>query len=97
MPKKPEQKIEDAVCDWCDEIGIGHRKMEWVNRKGAPDRFFVYGDKIRVIEFKAPGKKPKGFQALEHEWFADHGYIVPVFDNVDKAIEYLTEEFLDAA
>lgn len=45
-----ERAIEKKVCDYAKKTGWLHRKLQWVGRNGAPDRFFAH-------EGKAPTKR----------------------------------------
>ena len=61
-----EAKIEKAVCDYAESLGLEHRKLKWDGRRDAPDRIF-WGPGVPpfFIEFKAPGEEPRKGQIRE--------------------------------
>ena len=79
-----ERLIEKKVCDWAKKDGWLVRKLSWVGRHGAPDRFFARAGRIVFIEFKQAGKKPTDHQAREIENLRDQGCEVYVCDDVEE-------------
>lgn len=89
MRRVLESSIELAVVAWAESNGFLSRKMQYVGRRGCPDRLFVgYGQSI-WMEFKRPGGRPDPLQAREHLRFEDAGVTVHVIDNVEEGIEVL--------
>lgn len=78
----PEDVIETAVCNFAEADGWLVRKMRWIGRRGAADRFFVKGGRVVLIEFKAPGKEPNTLQDREIKRFQKAGAEVHVVDSV---------------
>ena len=62
-----EDQIEIEVVNKAERAGYEVRKVQWIGRRGAMDRVFFGHGKCIWIEFKAPGKEPKGQQAREVE------------------------------
>lgn len=60
-----ESPIEDWVCQKAEDAGWLVRKLRWVGRRSACDRFFAKDGRIVLIEFKRPGKEPNETQERE--------------------------------
>ena len=93
-----ERDIEKHLVRRVKELGGEVRKVQWIGRRGAPDRLVMvpHGPrggrnssiKTFFVELKAPGKKPEPHQAREHRRMRDMGQNVVVIDSVD-AVEAL--------
>ena len=88
-----ESQIEKYLVAQVKALGGECRKVKWIGRCNAPDRFVMHTDGwIRYtiwIELKAPGKKPTSGQLREHERMRGMGQRVEVidsFEGVDKLI-----------
>lgn len=80
-----ESHIERTVCKIAEAAGFMQRKISYVNRNGAPDRFFFGpGGRFIAVEFKAPGKKPEPHQEREIERLRSLGFEVYVIDSIDN-------------
>lgn len=77
-----ESEIEIPCCRMAEEHGWLRRKLQWVGRRDAPDDLFARDGEIVLVEFKAPGEKPRETQIREHKRFAAVGVKVHVIDNV---------------
>ena len=80
-----ESKIEAYLVRRVRELGGEIRKVSWVGRRGAPDRFVMMpGAKANFwAELKAPGKKAEPHQEREHNRLVAYGEIVHVIDSMD--------------
>lgn len=79
-----ESYIEKKVIAAAEAAGFMQRKVAYVNRAGAPDRWlFGPGGRLIIIEFKAEGKKPEPHQEREIKRLRDLGFEVHVIDNVE--------------
>lgn len=78
-----EKYIEESVCAFARQNGWFTRKLEWVGRHGAPDRFCAKGGKVFFIEFKAPGKTPTANQEREIAAMRAVGITVHVIDDIE--------------
>ena len=79
-----ESQIEDYLYKQTLAFGGVIRKVQWVGRRGAPDRVVMLpGGKLLWIELKAPGKKPEPHQVREHERMARVGQIVQIIDSME--------------
>jgi hypothetical protein len=84
-----EYMVENTVCNRAREAGWITRKLQWVGRKGAPDRFFLKAGRIVLIEFKDRGKQPSVIQLREIERFKEAGAEVYVIDTVRDGLGVL--------
>lgn len=89
-PVERESDIEEIVAAWAENNGWVVRKMKYIGRRGAADRFFFGYGQIVMIEFKRPGdgRLSEG-QVQEHRRLAKVGCPVHVFDTTDGAIAFL--------
>lgn len=92
-----ESEIEDYLIKRVKELGGEVRKLKWIGRVGAPDRFVGVFGKNFIIELKATGKKPRAYQWREILFLRDCGMVVWVADSIAAIDEILsiTNEWLD--
>ncbi len=89
-----ESVIEKHLVQRVKALGGEVRKVQWVGRRGAPDRLVMLprrdGDEHTTtwVELKAPGVKPEPHQLREHERMRAMGQRVVVIDSI-KAVEEL--------
>lgn len=76
-----ESPIEEWVCDRAEAAGWLVRKVKWIGRRNAPDRFFAKGGRVVLIEFKRPGGSPRGGQGREIDALTAAGVEVHAVDN----------------
>lgn len=62
-----ESLVEKTVCNRAEKQGWYVRKVQWVGRRGAPDRLFIKDGRHVWIEFKDYGKDARANQESEHE------------------------------
>lgn len=73
-----ESTIEDYGNELAKQHGYFYRKLKWIGRKSAPDRFYSRDDTGPfLVEYKKPGESPTEIQQREHERLRQHG--TPVF------------------
>jgi len=78
-----ESDVEKYLVKRVKELGGEIRKVKWVGRRGAPDRFvMVYGLNF-FVELKAPGEKPRPEQVREIELLKTREVGVYVLDSID--------------
>lgn len=78
-----ESYIEKQVIRAAEAAGFMQRKVSYINRRGAPDRWlFGPGGRLIIIEFKREGEKPDPHQDREIKRLRDLGFEVHVIDNV---------------
>jgi hypothetical protein len=78
-----ERAIEAAVCRYAKSRGWQSIKLNGPGDRGQPDRlFFAAGGRVKFVEFKAPGKKPRRLQELFLRRLARCDFDCFVIDNV---------------
>ncbi len=90
-----ESEIEKYLVRRAKELGGEVRKVQWIGRRGAPDRLVMLPYERVVfntaiwIELKAPGEKTKPHQAREHKRMRAMGQRVEVVDSFERVEEVL--------
>lgn len=94
-----ERDIERHLVNRVKELGGEVRKVEWIGRRGAPDRLVMLPPKIIIngvgfplsvwVELKAPGVEPESYQLREHERMRRLGQVVVVIDSIEGVEELL--------
>lgn len=87
-----ERDIERHLTKRVKELGGEVRKVEWVGRRGAPDRLVMLPCKFAPmsinsrtiwVELKAPGVEPESYQLREHARMRALGQTVVVIDSIE--------------
>lgn len=91
-----ESQIEKHLVKRVKELGGEVRKVQWIGRRGAPDRLvmlpkgtptmqFGWANQPATIwvELKAPGVRPEAHQLREHERMRKMGQRVVVIDSIE--------------
>lgn len=90
-----ERDIEKHLVKRVKELGGEVRKVQWIGRRGAPDRLVmlplredgVYWRNLDAttvwVELKAPGVAPEPYQVREHERMRKLGQRVEVIDSIE--------------
>lgn len=76
-----ERDVEAYLKKAVELAGGEVRKVQWIGRRGAPDRVVMMRGQTWWLELKAPGKKPEPHQAREHERLRKMGQTVLVIDS----------------
>jgi hypothetical protein len=94
-----ERDIEAHLVKRVKELGGEVRKVQWLGRRGAPDRLVMMPAHSRSgpwsacptvwVELKAPGKKAEPHQLREHKRMAAMGQRVVVIDSIEGVDEVL--------
>lgn len=79
----PEGKIEKALCDRIKALGGEVRKVQWIGRRGAPDRLVLLPGRHVFVELKRPGAKLAPHQAREIERLRSFSMGVVVIDSLE--------------
>lgn len=79
-----ENQIEKYLVKCVTELGGEVRKVKWIGRRGAPDRFVMLPSLSVWVELKAPDGKIRSYQAREHERLRKFGNRVEVIDSLEK-------------
>lgn len=91
-----ERDIERHLVKRVKALGGEVRKVEWIGRRGAPDRLVMLPETrslggMRIdcpaetifVELKSPGVKPEAYQLREHERMRAMGQRVVVIDSIE--------------
>lgn len=82
---RPETPVERALVDAVSARGGLAIKLAPAMR-GLPDRLVLLpGGKMRLIELKAPGERPRESQRMVHRYFGAMGHEVTTIDTVEEA------------
>lgn len=80
--------IEKEVTKHAVSLGWRQRKMEFVGRRGCPDRWFKRAQgQLVIIEFKDPNGKLSVAQKREINWLTANGFNVHVVDSIQQGRE----------
>lgn len=88
-----ERDVERYLVEQVEAHGGLVRKLKWIGRRGAPDRFIVLGGKVILVEVKRPTEAPDLHQAREMKRLVDVGcecYWVKELAEVDVLIRKMT-------
>lgn len=99
MKQIRERDIERHLVKRVKELGGEVRKVQWIGRRGAPDRLVMLPlpggigkdetDTTIWVELKAPGVKPEAHQLREHERMRRMSQRVVVIDSIEGVEELL--------
>jgi hypothetical protein len=95
-----ERDIERHLVKRVKELGGEVRKVQWIGRRGAPDRLVMLprgrassgsfsACATLWVELKAPGVKPPSYQLREHDRMRAKGQLVVVIDSIEGVEELL--------
>lgn len=86
-----ESEVENYLVQRVKALGGEVRKVKWIGRHGAPDRFVMLPEPARAVwvELKAPGEKAKPHQIREHDRMRRMGQRVEVVDSFEQVDEVL--------
>lgn len=88
---KLEKTIEKECCDYALLNGIVNRKIEYISKKGCPDRIFIGDNILFFVEFKKSGGILSKFQIEEIEILRRSGIKVYVVYNFKQFKEIIEE------
>lgn len=92
----PEGKIEAYLVRRVKETGGQQRKLKWLGRNGAPDRFVWWpGPRMAFVELKAAKGPTRVLQEREHARLREAGfpmYVPRSLADVDNFIAEMTKE-----
>lgn len=78
-----ESHVEQKAIKHAEQHGFLCRKVQWIGRRGAPDRLFSRADTGPFfVEFKAPGKTLDPHQIREIARLREAGFRVYVIDSL---------------
>lgn len=87
-----ESQIEKHLVERVKALGGEVRKVRWIGRNGAPDRFVMLPSQPGLwIELKAPGQRCRPHQIREHVRMQNMGQRVEVVDSIEGVDAVLNE------
>lgn len=89
-----EADVENHLVAEVRKAGGEVRKMRWIGRRNAPDRFVMHQNLpggCCLIELKAPKKTPNPGQVAEHRLLRNHGVLVLVLDTIEKVDAFVSQ------
>lgn len=86
-----ESKVEAHLVKRVKALGGEVRKVQWIGRRGAPDRLVMLPLETRTVfvELKRPGGKLEAHQRREHERMHKMGQCVLVLDSIEAVDQWL--------
>ena len=87
-----ESYIELKVTQFAQKMGWTSFKWSSPGGRGVPDRLYFKKGDIRIVEFKAPGKKPSKRQKLIHGQLLKQKFDVHVIDGIEQGIKLFEED-----
>lgn len=85
-----ESVVEREVCAFAIGRGWLVRKLKWIGRCNAPDRFFARDGRVVFVEFKAPDKPARRGQEKEIKRLHKAGIETLVIDSIEFGREFFT-------
>lgn len=85
-----ESTVEKKVVAFAASLGWLSYKWKSANYVGLPDRLFFKDGQIIMVEFKAPGEKPRKKQLLVHKRLKQQGFEVHVIDIIEDGKRLFT-------
>lgn len=86
-----ESIVEDYLVAEVVKLGGEVRKLKWLGRSHAPDRFVAFNG-VWLVELKATGKGERAGQARERKRLTENGvrcWIINSLDGVDEFIAHI--------
>jgi len=87
-----ESHLERLADERAKKAGWLVRKLSWIGRRSAPDKFYARKGVVILIEFKQPGEPLRADQFMELKELRRHGVIVFVVDNLKSAYAIFEKE-----
>lgn len=81
--------LEAKGCRYAIATGWLVRKVKYIGRDAAPDRWFLKNGRWKIIELKDYGEKPTPQQLLEMQRLKDAGADVHWVDNFEDFVRAL--------
>ena len=91
-----ESTVEEYFVNRVEAVGAEVRKLRWINRSHAPDRFVAFNG-VWLVELKRPGKTLASGQARERKRLEAQGVrcrVCSTLEEVDGFVEELCQSRL---
>lgn len=86
-----EEDVEAYLTERVAQAGGETRKVTWLGRRHAPDRYVILNGG-HWVELKRPGEKPRPGQDREHRRMLKHGvkvHVIDTMEGVDSFVDWL--------
>jgi hypothetical protein len=87
-----ESYIELKTTQFAMKMGWASFKWTSPSARGVPDRLYFKKGEVKIVEFKAPGKKPTKRQKLIHGQLLKQRFKVDIIDGVEAGIKLFDED-----
>lgn len=84
-----ESQIEQYLTRRVKSLGGEVRKLQWINRRHAPDRLVLYKG-VHFVELKRPGGAARAGQAREHKRIRQQGAVVWVISTREQVDAFIS-------
>lgn len=85
-----EKVVESYLKEQVEAHGGEIRKVQWVNRRGAPDRLVLLNG-VYFVELKRPKKELEAHQEREAKRLRKHGANVQMLDTLEGVDNFIKE------
>lgn len=92
--KPRERDVEGYFVEQVEKAGGITRKLRWLCRRGAPDRWAGFPKRSALVELKRPGRPLDPHQAREIGKLRAKGidvFVIDSFDAVDRFVEEMVK------
>lgn len=91
--KRPmlESKVEAHLVRRVNDLGGQVRKVQWIGRRGAPDRRVMLPWVCAWVELKRPGETLEAHQKREHKRMRRYGENVVTLDSIEAVDRWLEQ------
>jgi len=88
-----ESYIELKTTQFAQKMGWTSFKWTSPSSRGVPDRLYFKRGNIKIVEFKAPGKKASKRQKVIHNQLLKQKFKVYIVDGIDAGMKLFDEEY----
>lgn len=89
-----ESVIENYLVSECKKLGIKIRKVQWIGRRGCPDRLLIYKGGV-FVELKRPkGGELSFHQIQEQKMLVENGFKVVNICTKEEVDQFINSEVL---
>lgn len=84
--------IQGPIMEAAENSGWLARRLQYINRRGAPDALFLKDGVFVLMEFKRPGRGFDPRQSRERKRISEHGATVHLVTSFKNGIQILRDE-----
>jgi len=86
-----ESVVENYLIKQVLKAGGLFRKLKWIGRRGAPDRFIALNQRVSLVEVKRPGGVLRPEQEREHARLKAQGVNVVTVSTLEEVDNFIKE------